>query len=168
MLPELLFSGCGTFIYLKNETGVGDVESWCQKLELIDTSPVPPRYIRRGWSSDNFFIDLFDSNNNYSGLELIKFDDNGFWESTRPAVYLDYIASYSSDFAAADQFLLLGANDQERMRMLIAPRDGRTPVIKTLSLTFAEALSRLENEWQRLDVESKDQDLGNATETGND
>lgn len=83
-------------------------------------------------------------------------------------MYLNNIASYSSDFAAADQFLLLGANDQERMRMLIAPRDGRTPVIKTLSLTFAEALSRLENKWQRLDVESKDQDLGNAIETGND
>lgn len=83
-------------------------------------------------------------------------------------MYLDYIASYSSDSAAADQFLLLGANDQERMRMLVAPHDGRTPVIKTLSLTFAEALSRLENEWQRLDVESKDQDLGNAIEEGND
>ena len=83
-------------------------------------------------------------------------------------MYLDYIASYSSEFDAADQFLLLGANDQERMRMLVVPRDGTTPVIKTLSLTFAEALSRLENEWRRLDVESKDQDLGNAIETGND
>lgn len=168
MLPELLFSGCGTFIYLEMETYLDRGLSWCQKLDLIDTSPIPPRYIQRRWSSDNFLIDLKNSNNNSSRLELIKFDDNGFWEDTRPTVYLNYIASYSLDFAAADQFLLLGANDQERMRMLIAPHDGRTPVIKTLSLTFAEALSRLENEWQRLDVESKDQDLGNAIETGND
>lgn len=165
MLPELLFSGCGTFTYL--ETCLGRGENWCQKLDLIDTSPVPPRYIRRRWSSDNFLIHFFDSGTNSLRLELGKFDNNGFWEDTR-VVYLDYIASYSSDFAAADKFLLLGANDQERMRMLIAPRDGRTPVIKTLSLTFAEALSRLENEWQRLDVESKDQDLGNAIETRND
>ena len=83
-------------------------------------------------------------------------------------MWLDDIASYASDLADADRFLLLGANDQERMRMLIAPDDGRTPVIKTLSLTFAEARSRLEKKWQRLYVESKDQELGNAIEAGND
>ena len=83
-------------------------------------------------------------------------------------MYLDDIASYSSDFADADWFLLLGANDQEKMRMLIAPHDGRTPVIKTLSLTFAEARSRLERERQRLFVEPKDQALGNALDICND
>ena len=74
------------------------------------------------------------------------------------------IASYSSRRAAAYRFLLLGANDDEKMRMLIAPRDGRTPVIKTLSLTFAEARVRLEKEWQRLQVASQDRDLENTVE----
>ena len=88
------------------------------------------------------------------------------------------IASYSSHLAAADRCLLLGANDDERMRMLIAPHDGRTPVIKTLSLTFAEARARLEKEWQRqepewqrqekerqrLQVESQEQDLEDTVE----
>ena len=166
LLPELPFSDCGTFLYL--EMCHGRAVSWCKKLDLIDTSAVPPRYIRSRWSSDNFLIDLFNSNNSSSGLELIKFDDNGFWKGTGPVVWLEDIASYSSDLADADRFLLLGANDQERMRMLIAPHDGRTPVIKTLSLTFAEARSRLEKKWQRLYVESKDQELGNAIETGND
>ena len=92
-------------------------------------------------------------------LELIKFDEKGFWRGTRPAVLLKNIASYSSHLAAADRFLLLGADDDERMRMLIVPHDGRTPVIKTLSLTFAEARARLEKEWQRLQVESQDRDL---------
>lgn len=89
-------------------------------------------------------------------------------EGKTPAVLLRNIASYSSALAAADRFLLLGANDDENMRLLIAPHDERTPVIKTLSLTFAEARSRLEREWQRLRVESKDQDVGRAVETGND
>ena len=63
------------------------------------------------------------------------------------------VASYSSHLANTNRFLLLGANDDEKMRMLIAPHDGSAPVIKTLSLTFAEARVRLEKEWQRQEKE---------------
>ena len=60
------------------------------------------------------------------------------------------VASYSSKLAVADRYLLLGKNDDEKMRILIAPHDEGTPIIKTLSLTFAEARARLEKERQRL------------------
>ena len=143
-----------------------------QKLNQIDTGPLPPRYIPssllldNSLSLDNSLVLFYDDDNTSVTLELIKFDNNGFWRGTRPAVLLRNIASYSSRYAVVYRFLLLGANDDENMRMLIAPRYGRTPVVKTLSLTFAEARARLEKEWQRqekewqrLQVESQDRDL---------
>ena len=48
----------------------------------------------------------------------------------------------------ADRFLLLGPNDNEKMRLLLVPYDGRVPEIRTLSLTFAEAKARLEEKWE--------------------
>ena len=161
-LPWLLISDCGTFTYLENRDDRKDW--WFQKLSKMDTAPPPSRYIYSSLSLDNSILIFYNNNNTSVMLELIKFDEKGFWRGTRPAVLLRNIASYSSHLAAADRFLLLGANDDERMRMLIAPHDGRTPVIKTLSLTFAEALARLEKEWQRLQVEPQDQNLEDTLE----
>ena len=45
----------------------------------------------------------------------------------------------------ADRFLLLGSND-EKMRFLHIPNNGQAPEIVPLSLTFAEAFTRLEKE----------------------
>ena len=97
-------------------------------------------------------------------LEFMKLDEDGFWIETRPAVFLRNIASYPSHYAAADKYLLLGENDDEKMRLLIAPHDDRAPIIKTLSLTFAEARSRLQKEWERLQPKSQDQDLSGVSE----
>lgn len=170
-LPQLLFSDCGTFAYL--ESGSWHQDHWLSMIHPIDTRMVIPRYIDGSYvanslSFDNSRVIFHDDDNTSVSLELIKFDDTDFKEGKKPAVLLRNIASYSSQFATADRFLLLGANDDEKMRLLIAPHDEKTPVIKTLSLTFAEARSRLEKEWQRLHVESQDQDLGRAVETGDD
>ena len=123
----------------------------------MDINPVPARFIRNTLSFDRSLVMFHDGNNASVALELIKFDDNGFWRGTEPAVVLHDIAAYSSHFAVADRYLLLGANDDEKMRLLIAPHDERAPVMKTLSLTFAEARSRLEKEWKRLNTKSQDQ-----------
>ncbi|KAF6227691.1 hypothetical protein HO173_012021 [Letharia columbiana] len=156
-LPRLLFSDSGEFAYLE---GRGKREEWWfQSVYQMDINPVPSRFICGSISLDNSLVIFHDGNNVSVALELIKFDDNGFWIGTRPAVVLRDIAAYSSHSAVADRYLLLGANDDEKMRLLIAPTDGRTPVIKTLSLTFAEARARLEKEWQRLHANSQDQDL---------
>lgn len=64
-----------------------------------------------------------------------------------PPVYLDNVVCYSSRLADADRFLLLGENDDEEMRLLIVPQEGRSLEIKPLSLTFNEAKRRLEIEW---------------------
>ena len=168
-LPHLLFSDCGTYTYLANWDERKDW--WYQKVSQIDTAPQPSRYVYSPLSLDNSVFIFHEDDNTSVALELIKLDDKGFWRGTRPTALLRDIASYSSHLADADRFLLLGANDDEKMRMLIAPHDGRTPMIKTLSLTFAEARARLEKEWQRLEnewprlqVESQDRDLEDAVE----
>ena len=165
-LPRLLFSDCGTFVYLENRAERKDW--WFQKIDRISSSPVPARCIWGHLSLDNSITFLYGEDHTSVTLELIKFDDNGFWSGNGPTVWLEDITSYSSHLIDAERFLLLGAHDDEKMRMLIVPRDGRTPIIKTLSLTFAEARSRLEKEWQRLHVEAQDQEPGMVTETGND
>lgn len=126
----------------------------------MDINPVPSRSIYRTLSLDNSLVFLYDGNNASVALGLIKPVKNGFWKATEPAVVLDDVAAYSSHFAAADRYLLLGENDDQKMRLLIAPHDERTPVIKTLSLTFAEARARLEKKWQRLHGKTQDPSLG--------
>lgn len=127
----------------------------------MDISPVHSQFIDNSLSLDNSLVVFYDQDNAAVALELIKLDKNGFWKGTRPVVMLDNIASYSSHFVTADRHLLIGANDDERMRLLIAPHDNRAPVIKTLSLTFAEARSRLQKEWER--VHETSQDIGSGT-----
>ena len=64
-------------------------------------------------------------------------------------VYLDDVVRFSSRLADSDRFLLLGENDDEKMRLLIAPREGRALEIKPLSLSFNEVKRRLEIEWEK-------------------
>lgn len=51
--------------------------------------------------------------------------------------YLDNVVYYPSSLAISGRFLL-GQNDDEKMRLMIAPRQGRTLEIRPLSLTFNE------------------------------
>lgn len=116
----------------------------------MNIKPAPARFIYDVLSLESSLIILDDGNTASVALELVKLVDNSLWRSTEPAVVLDSVAAYSSHFASADRYLLLGASDDEKMRLLIAPHDERTPVIKTLSLTFAEARARLETKWRKL------------------
>ena len=119
----------------------------------MNTNPVPTRIIDGALSFEDSRVVFHDHDNASAALELITPDDNGFWKGTEPAVVLRNVASYSSKLAVADRYLLLGINDDEKMRLLIVPHDEGTPIIKTLSLTFAEARARLEKERQRLHAE---------------
>lgn len=116
----------------------------------MNIKPAPARSICNVLSLESSLIILHDGNNASVALELVKLVDDSLWRGTEPAVVLDSIATFSSHFANADRYLLLGASDDEKMRLLIAPHDERTPVIKTLSLTFAEARARLETKWGKL------------------
>ena len=64
-------------------------------------------------------------------------------------VHLDNAVCYPSSLSDSDRFLLLGDNDDEKMRLLIAPREGRALEIRPLSLSFNEAKRRLEAEWEK-------------------
>ncbi len=64
-------------------------------------------------------------------------------------VYLDDVVCLSSRLADSNRFLLLGENDDEKMRLLIVPREGRALEIKPLSFSFNEAKRRLEIEWEK-------------------
>ena len=145
------FSDCGTFTYLE---GIAErFDWWIQIIHRINTNPVPTRFVDNALSFEGSRVVFHDDDNASAALELITPDENGFWTGTIPAVVLRNVASYSSKFAVADRYLLLGMNNDEKMRLLIAPHDEGTPIIKTLSLTFAEARARLEKERQRLIAE---------------
>lgn len=64
-------------------------------------------------------------------------------------VHLENVICYPSHLADDYQFLLLGKNNDEKMRLLIAPREGRALEITTFSLSFNEAKRRLEAEWEK-------------------
>lgn len=120
--------------------------------------PHPTRFIRHSQDSyfhyciagkDNSFIDVENTDSPFARLRYTKPATQGFWNSEEdPPIYLENIAAYPSSTTNADRFLLLGANDNEEMRSLILPLDGRVPKITPLSLTFAQAKIRLERKWE--------------------
>lgn len=134
---------------------------WYHTVHRVDILSAITHFIRESLSFENSLINFNSSDSASAILELINIPENGFWNrKNQPVVILHDVAAYSSQIDPAEKFLLLGAEDHEKMRLLIAPFDGRTPVIKTLSLTFAEARARLEKGWQRLHAKPQDQDLG--------
>ena len=152
-MPRFRFSDCGTFTYLEGKSERYDW--WFRIIHRLHTNCVHTRFIDNALSFEDSRIVFHDDDNPSAALELITPDNNGFWKGTEPAVVLRNVASYSSKLAAADRYLLLGKNDDEKMRILIAPHNEGTPIIKTLSLTFAEARARLAKERQRLLAEPK-------------
>ena len=78
-------------------------------------------------------------------------------------VHLDNFICYSSRYADSDRYLLLGRNDDERMRLLIAPREGRALEITPLPMSFNEAKRRLEAEWEKRRA-LRDQETGGTGE----
>lgn len=64
-------------------------------------------------------------------------------------VHLDNVVIYPSSLSDSDRFLLLGENDDEKMRLLIAPCEGHALEIRPLSLSFNEAKRRLGAEWEK-------------------
>ena len=64
-------------------------------------------------------------------------------------VHLDNVICYTPSMTNSNLVLLLGKNDDEEIRLLIAPREGRALEIRPLSISFNEAKRRLEIEWEK-------------------
>lgn len=112
--------------------------------------PCPARSIQStfdGCRINDSVIKLEETEGASISFKLIKFYSDGFYDSGNdPTASLQDIAIYSSHMVNANRFLLLGSSD-EKMRLLHVPNNGQAPEIVPLSLTFAEALARLEKEW---------------------
>lgn len=161
MLPKLSFSDCGTFAYIASV--LRDHRMWYQIVHLVDIPSAAPRFIDIYLSFNSSFTIFYGVDCASAKLELIKIPENGFWgrQNEQPVVLRD-VAAYSLQLSDSQTFLLLGAENHEKLRLLIVPSDGRTPIVKTLPLTFAEARVRLEKEWQRQQAKSEEQDLSKA------
>lgn len=112
--------------------------------------PCPARSIQSTFDRcriNDSVIKLEETEGASISFKLIKFYSDGFYDSgDDPTASLQDIAIYSSHMVNANRFLLLGSSD-EKMRLLHVPNNGQAPEIVPLSLTFAEALARLEKEW---------------------
>ena len=130
----------------------------------LDADPVSTRYFPLSLShnhltpSGEYLIETEEADRTSCRLALRKLPKDKLFEEysdgTRqhqvdPPVYLDNIACYSSRLADSYRYLLLGENDDEDMRLLIVPDEGRSLEIKPLSLTFNEAKRRLEAKWEQ-------------------
>ena len=133
----------------------------------LDADPVTTRYYRLSnygypqnhlTSSGEYVIEIEQVDRTSYRLvsrKLPKFDlleENPYVMSQNrddQQVHLDNVICYPSRLADGDHFLLLGKNDDEKMRLLIAPREGRALEITFLSFSFNEAKTRLEAEWKK-------------------
>ena len=80
------------------------------------------------------------------------------WNALRNLATLKDFVLYLSHLRNTRQYLLLGDDDNTRMRLLFVPEDGSTPEIMPLPLTFAEALERLGAVWERLEEVRRDRE----------
>ena len=130
----------------------------------LDADPVPTRYFRIGLygpphyltPSGEYAIEtkrVDQTSDRLVSRKLLKGDlCEKYFSISRQTegnqkVHLDNVVCYPSSLSDSARFLLLGDNDDEKMRLLIAPREGRALEIRPLSLSFNEAKRRLEAEW---------------------
>ena len=180
-----MFSDSGTFVLMAFES---PWTSWALYIihHQLDADPLTTRYFELPYDgcysrnnltpSGGYMIapDVVDRTsyrlisrkllNNHHFKELSDFTPQ---EQDDLSVYLDNFICYPSSLADSDRFLLLGSNDDEKMRLLIAPREGRALEIRSLPLTFNEAKQRLEAEWAKRhalrDRETGETGKGNTT-----
>lgn len=176
-VPRAVFSDCGTFILMVLEFDRGVLSQMPQIIDQLDAAPVATRYLplSYGYSPNNrltrsgeYLIKTEEADQTSYRLVSRKLPKDDLCEENSDItrqdqddlpVYLNNVVCYSSRMADAHRFLLLGENDDEEMRLLIVPREGRSLEIKPLSLTFNEAKRRLETEWGKRQA-LKDKQIG--------
>ena len=90
---------------------------------------------------------------NSVGLNMERIPKEGFWRHEKDCIaYLNNIALFPSHLRNSYTYLLLGDDNDTKMSLLCVPRDGTTPEILPLSLTFAEAIARLDAECEKLEA----------------
>ena len=142
------FSSSGDFAYTESRSDSR------RKYQIIkDSFKVSPRsfrYIERCLATDGAFYELDFSGNGTLQLALIK-PEFTKWDVAKHRVCLPnlaHISSYYYERSYSNTFLLLGKTDEDYMQILVAPRDDRAPVLKTILLTWREARVMLNRKWE--------------------
>ena len=157
--PEAIFSDSGTQVLLASDLGLGS--DFLHVIHRVDADPVTTRYFQSTppyhhhkhlTPSGELLIEIEEVNR--TSTRFVSRKVEGLSHFTRPdsdeiSVYLDNFICYPSSLADSSRWLLLGQNDDEKMRLLIAPREGRALEIKSLPVTFNEVKRRLEIEWAK-------------------
>ena len=155
--PRAQFSDCGRFVVI---TPWPHFHSF-YVIHKLDAEPVTTRYHTISyWSPDPWltpsgehvirFETLDQTSYRLVSRKLLNCDPCEEKHDTRSeSVHLDNVICYPSSMSDSDRFMLLGENDDEEMRLLIAPHEGRALEIRPLSLSFNEAKRRLEIEWEK-------------------
>ena len=160
-----MFSESGTFVLVSLDTYLRP--SAPHLIHQLHADPVNTRYLPLEYyynhhknltPSGEFAIEPEEVDSTSYRLVSCKVPKNDISEEStdlthknqdETPVYLDNVISYPASLADSDRFLLLGQNDDEMMRLLIAPHEGRALEIRSLSLSFNEAKRRMEAEWRK-------------------
>ncbi|KAL9630975.1 MAG: hypothetical protein Q9164_006139 [Protoblastenia rupestris] len=141
--PMAYFSNCGTFAFLG---GRKRIKKFICILEHFQVLSQLRRYVTTDLSFKDSLWNLWTGNRSLH-LSVIKPPSSGCFTPTRRMHDIVAVPARLSDSKA---FLLLGANDDENMRVLLVPCDGHVPEVQGLSFSFAEAGARLEREEEHL------------------
>ena len=131
---------------------------WFQVILKLAVDPRPTRVIEhmrthqrfhRVLMEENYLMGVEDIYRPWASIYYSRLSKKGFWKQHQDLVTsLEHFLAYPSSAIDAERYLLLGPNENEKMRLLTVPHGGRAPEIRSLSLTFAEAKLRLDKEWE--------------------
>ena len=161
--PEAMFSDSGTYVLMAFRRSIPPVP---HVIHQVDVDPVTIRYFALTYphnlqkhltASGEFVIEIEEVDRTSTRLvsrrptkyDLLHEGSSFIRDPDEVSVHLDNFICYPSSLADSDRFLLLGQNDDEMMRLLIAPREGSALEIRSIPLTYNVAKRRLEAEWSK-------------------
>ena len=152
-LPEIRFSTCGTYAIIQH------IESWSEIRSSV-VHQLNSHLVRRRIIDNSIFgeelatreygIQLVRNGSNVIDLKMTRPFQRSSWRHVPDPARLKDFVLHPSHLRHTRQYLLLGDDDNTKMRMLFVPEDGTAPEVMPLLLTFAEALARLTIEWERI------------------
>ena len=165
-LPTFCFSTCGTIAFILCNPTEQQPVRYYHIVHRLDVNPVCPRILVASYldyeqqlCSSERHIQLSDDLRNSLTLIMTRPFQGDSWQPFNdPTARLLDVALYPLHLRDTTKTLLLGENDDTKMRLLCAPNDGSTPEIIPVSLTFNEALSRLNAEYDRLMAARNDEE----------
>ena len=146
-LPDISFSRCGTFAYLSQSARSSRNLDWFHVVHSLNPSPVISRIIEHYidgieglWSKD-YQLQLEYINRNSMALTMTRPSHREPYSPIpEPVAILKDFVLLPSHLHPTQRYLLLGNDDNTKMRMLFVPYDGSAPEILPLHLHLQKHL----------------------------